>query len=301
MQLFIFSCYVFALYRQIDYISKMSKECLSCKDKLIREEKFFDLSHSYLKPVSITSSTTVFHDTRRNYVIKRVTIDEESTSDEIKHSRLLSHPNMVETLNIISTYNIKKDASTHYIISEYLDVELQPFRGLVDENVIKKVCKDILSAIKYLHDNDIAHLDIKYNNIMGKMGVDGNITYKLIDFGFSKVIKGNDLLDRNRMYYGTFPFAPPEVYADHLYAKSSDIWSFGATIYMLVSDPKIFFKEGEKNYEVYREFLYGNLPLGIDYVSDELKNFILKCLVYNYADRPSAQELLDDEYLRTDN
>jgi len=54
-------------------------------------------------------------------------------------------------------------------------------RGL-SEAIVKTLMKQIIEAIQVLHKNDIAHLDLKLENIM--LDKDSN-EIKIIDFGFA--------------------------------------------------------------------------------------------------------------------
>lgn len=297
MLIFTFIYKTFASLSHLKFISKASRECLSIKDKEVRQFEFDNKTHPYIQPINITDFSTVFHDKKRNNIIKRIEVPKNTFCNELEFIANLKHKNIVKAYRILSRSKISSPIDTHYIITEFLDISLGLCNLTVDENKIRKISRDILTALDYLHAHDIAHLDIKPNNIMGKTEEDGSITYKLIDFGFAKMIEGEGFLDLEDMYYGTYPFAPPEIHFDCLYSKKSDIWSFAVTIYILVSDYRVFFRNGKKNHKVYEEFLCGKLPFEIEHVSKECKQFILRCLVFDFDKRPSAKELLLDTFL----
>ncbi|KAJ3231451.1 hypothetical protein HDU81_003758 [Chytriomyces hyalinus] len=85
----------------------------------------------------------------------------------------------------------------------------------------KHVFRQIMSAVAYLHSNNIVHRDLKDENIV----IDDKYNAKLIDFG-SATIEENHM-DTLR-FHGTINFAPPEVLSGEQYIpKPADIWACG--------------------------------------------------------------------------
>ena len=84
--------------------------------------------------------------------------------------------------------------------SSYVYIVLNLARGevLIDWLQQKKRCTELeaaimlhslLQGVSYLHDNKIAHRDLKLENLM--FGMPGDIqTLKILDFGFSKKLQG---------------------------------------------------------------------------------------------------------------
>ena len=90
---------------------------------------------------------------------------------------------------------------------------------------IKKITRSIAQGLKYLHDHDIVHRDIKPGNIF----VDENCILKLGDFGSSRII--NENIKQLTPLIGTKWYKAPEViFAKKDYDKKVDIWSFGCLI-----------------------------------------------------------------------
>lgn len=84
----------------------------------------------------------------------------------------------------------------------------------------------------YLHDINIAHRDIKLENILCTTVDDENCVYKLGDFGFAKRPERNHLMESPCC---TPFYAPPEVLSRERYDKSCDMWSLGVVMYILLS------------------------------------------------------------------
>ena len=67
-----------------------------------------------------------------------------------------------------------------------MDIKINEKHVQGSEDVIRNIMRDALLGLKYLHDNNYAHLDIKIANIMGLTQKNGRIVYKLIDFGYTQ-------------------------------------------------------------------------------------------------------------------
>ena len=97
--------------------------------------------------------------------------------------------------NIIKFYEVYSDAKYYRIVMEYCEggelFERLTTQGAFKELEASHIIKQLLSAIKHLHDMNIVHRDLKPENVI--LVSKGNKTFvKLIDFGLSKVqVDGN--------------------------------------------------------------------------------------------------------------
>ena len=83
----------------------------------------------------------------------------------------------------------------------------------------------------YLKNFGIAHRDLKPDNMM--MTTDDDTSQvKIIDFGLSKIIGPKE---RSKDPFGTIPYAAPEIILRKPYSHSVDIWSFGVTLFFLIT------------------------------------------------------------------
>lgn len=101
--------------------------------------------------------------------------------------------------------------------------------GAFTESLIRRFSYHILSGVTYLHSRGIIHRDIKGANILV---TDAGIA-KLADFGCSKRMAGlctTSLEESMHAMRGSVPWMAPEVIKQAGYGRSSDIWSFGATV-----------------------------------------------------------------------
>ena len=88
--------------------------------------------------------------------------------------------------------------------------------------------QQILLGLKHMHSKNIAHLDLKPENIMLKSGSSHSL--KLIDFGLSRKIKPGEEV---REMLGTPEFVSPEVVNYEPLSLNTDMWSIGVITYIL--------------------------------------------------------------------
>ena len=119
--------------------------------------------------------------------------------------------------------------------------------GKFPEADAAKIIKQILSALKHLHDKNIAHRDLKPENIIFESkGSELNI--KLIDFGLSKILGKNGKIMMTKL--GTPYYVSPEV-LEGKYDKRCDLWAVGVLTYILISGVPPF--NGKDEVEVFHK------------------------------------------------
>ncbi|NDV80092.1 serine/threonine-protein kinase [Dysgonomonas sp. 511] len=147
----------------------------------------------------------------------------------------LDHPNIVRYISK------NEDQDSLYILTDYVDgftltdfIKLNP-NYFDDKNNLDKLIKQLLSAISYLHERQILHLDLKPDNILI---TSINHDVKLIDFGFSYTDCYQSLaIGKTELY------AAPEQSNRESLDQRTDIYGFGKIIeYVLrkTSDTKIY-------------------------------------------------------------
>lgn len=110
------------------------------------------------------------------------------------------------------------------------------------EDHLRKIMRQVVSAILYCHKNNIVHRDIKADNILfSKKDIDSPI--KLIDFGISlKYNKDTILKDK----IGTILYVAPEVLKGN-YNNKCDVWSCGVLMYLILCGYPPFFGSSRKS------------------------------------------------------
>jgi serine/threonine protein kinase len=95
---------------------------------------------------------------------------------------------------------------------------------------IATICAEVADALNYAHQNRIIHGDLKPSNIL----LTNEAIPMVVDFGLSKDINKMDSL-RGKEFTGTLAYAAPEQINDNILSEKTDIWSFGVTLYELLS------------------------------------------------------------------
>ena len=135
--------------------------------------------------------------------------------------------------NIVKIYETFETEKFYMISMEYIScgdlLNYVKKRSKLTENIAKFIYKQIIKAVMYIHSKSIAHRDIKLDNIL----IDINSNIKLCDFGVSKKLEKNVLLNDQ---CGTPAYIAPEVFRGQGYDGTiSDVWSTGVVLYAMLS------------------------------------------------------------------
>ncbi|KAJ0077897.1 hypothetical protein Patl1_36901 [Pistacia atlantica] len=195
--------------------------------------------------------------------------------------------------NIVQYFGTDKDDKMLYIFLELVTkgslANLYQKYNLRDSQV-SAYTRQILSGLKYLHEQNVVHRDIKCANIL----VDASGSVKLADFGLAKATKMNDV----KSCKGTPFWMAPEVVnlKNRGYGLAADIWSLGCTVLeMLTRQPPYSNLEGMQALFRIGRGVPPEVPISL---SKDARDFILKCLQVNPYERPTAAQLLDHPFLK---
>jgi calcium/calmodulin-dependent protein kinase I len=94
---------------------------------------------------------------------------------------------------------------------------------------VLKIYEKLVKGINHLHQNGIAHRDIKPDNILISVQETGDFELKIIDFGFATTANKADL------HCGTPNFMAPELLDKNTkYCPFGvDVWALGVTLFYL--------------------------------------------------------------------
>jgi len=234
----------------------------------------------------------------KKYAIKCISkklIDKKELSlleREIDIMKKLQHPNIIQLMEVIDT------PDTLFLVLEYVSggelFDSIVNKGSYSEIDAAKIVRQILEAIRYVHSNGIAHRDLKPENLL--LSGEGKEEFvKIADFGLSKDF-GQEQLQTS---CGTPDYVAPEVLMGEPYDMSVDLWSIGVICYVLLCGFPPFYGETQK--ELFENIMSGTFdfpdPEWSD-VSDAAKHFIQKILVVNPNERYTAEEALDDPWMK---
>jgi len=96
------------------------------------------------------------------------------------------------------------------------------------EKDVKKIFRQIFTAIDFAHKKGVTHRDIKLENIL----MDNQMNVKVIDFGLCDLVQKGDMSER---FCGSVDYVAPEVLAKKPYNSfQSDVFSLGVVLYTLL-------------------------------------------------------------------
>ncbi|XP_009583641.1 PREDICTED: obscurin-like, partial [Fulmarus glacialis] len=165
-------------------------------------------------------------------------------------------------------------------------------KSVVTEAEVKLYIKQILEGIKYLHDNNVLHLDIKPLNIL--MVYPEREDLKLCDFGFAQKITP---FEPQFSKYGSPEFVAPEIVSQSPVSKATDIWAVGVITYLSLTCKSPF--AGENDRGTLLNIQNGEISWTIpDFVhlSEDAKDFMKGILQQHPKARPSALDCLSHKW-----
>ena len=152
---------------------------------------------------------------------------------EARTVSLLDHP------NIIRIHDIFKENNTAYYVMEYVEGEplsdIVSKGGALPETESVNYIRQIASALDYVHQRSINHLDVKPANIMIRRSDNKAV---LIDFGLSKQYDEQGGQTSTTPVGISHGYAPMEQYKQggvSTFSPPTDIYALGATLYKLVT------------------------------------------------------------------
>ena len=207
----------------------------------------------------------------------------------------------INHVNVIKIIDFKEDSDYYYCIYEYYNGgSLYDYLNYLKENnksfseeEVQYIIKQLVEAIKYLHNKGIVHRDIKPAHIFINYDSEEDLSkknilkakIKLIDFYVSAHLEKGNFLDT---VVGTHLYMSPEIIKHRNYNEKVDIWSLGATFCELLSCKTNF---DPQNMKTFRQVpCFQNL-------SKEANSFIECTLQYEPEKRISAEELSKHEFL----
>ena len=120
---------------------------------------------------------------------------------------------------------------------------------IYDEQLMKKWILDIAKGLKFLHENNVVHRDIKSDNIL----IDKDGHCKIADFGCSIKLKNKFSKTEGNMYFFPPEFVDGKSKKQFGY-KPVDIWAFGVSMYTCIFKSLPFLPENRENVvELFKE------------------------------------------------
>ncbi|KAM0483081.1 hypothetical protein ACHAPX_002526 [Trichoderma viride] len=250
--------------------------------------------------------------------IKNGVLDQK-VENEMKIMQRVKHPNIVR-------YMENFDWEDRFLI---IIMELVPGgdigkhvadEGPFPEAEARIISQQLLSALAYLHTNNITHRDVKPDNIL--INSLSPLEVKLTDFGLSKMVDTEQTFLRT--FCGTLLYCAPEVYNEYAeyddkgirsrgkkarrvpgqrYNHAVDIWSLGGVIfYSMTGQPPYPVKSGTSYSELLHQIMTMLLdirPLDDRDISNSGIDFICAMLQRRPENRATVEELDEHPWIHS--
>ncbi|HJB73223.1 MAG TPA: serine/threonine protein kinase [Candidatus Barnesiella merdigallinarum] len=208
-------------------------------------------------------------------------LGEQRFRDEFKIVFNCHHSNLVQPINFSIV-----DGIPYLVLPFCQNGSSEQLQGkITDKRELWRYIADVSAGLAYLHafNPTIVHQDIKPANIL----IDDNNNYAITDFGISSHRGGLNREDKDTQS-GTMAYMAPERFTEEYEATpESDIWSFGATLYELITGKVPFGELGGKE-QLDKQL---SLPPITQPIPGDIKKLISDCLALDPAKRPSAKEI----------
>lgn len=157
----------------------------------------------------------------------------EQQKRQIKIILNISHPHLIRCFTAGQCK--LKDYELVYLVMEQGDAKTLDKCLPLSEEETREVVQSIGSVLVYLHDQNIAHRDVKPENVLR---VDEQ--WKLSDFGtLREDVQSQGVLTSPLRIKGTPGYAPPESYDGEIFL-AWDVWSLGAMIVEILTGNPAF-------------------------------------------------------------
>ena len=145
---------------------------------------------------------------------------------EAQAAARLSHP------NIVNVYDVVDEGNLHYIVMELIEgITLKSYiekKGFLENKEAIGIAIQVAQGIAAAHEQHIIHRDIKPQNMI--ISRDGNV--KVADFGIARAVSSQTM---NATAVGSVHYISPEQARGGYCDERSDIYSFGITMYEMVT------------------------------------------------------------------
>jgi len=240
------------------------------------------------------NTANVYQDIKNPHVCKKkykVTVEKNIIYNEIKILKIVSKLKDINSPRYIK-YN-KKENTLYMDYIKGTDLCNYLIANQKNNLPIRKILKNLITQINYLHENDIIHLDLKMDNIIVNLD---NYNIHILDWGNSLLLKDKV----KRKILKTPYYQSPESF-NNINEKYCDMWSIGVILYIFTYNKFPFStKLDEKDnprkfYEDIKKIVTLSEPIYLD-ADIDCVDLIKKMLQKDPEKRITAENALKHKY-----
>ncbi|CAI5978376.1 unnamed protein product [Closterium sp. NIES-65] len=208
---------------------------------------------------------------------------QQEFAQEVYIMRKVRHKNVVQFIGAC-TKPPNLSIVTEFMVGGSVYDYIHKQRGSMRLPMVVRVAMDVAKGMDFLHKNNIIHRDLKAANLL----MDENEVVKVADFGVARVKAGSGIMTAET---GTYRWMAPEVIEHRAYDHKADVFSFGITLWELLTGklPYADLTPLQAAVSVVQKGLRPPIPKG---THPRVAELMVRCWHTNPAERPEFSMVL---------
>jgi serine/threonine protein kinase len=258
-------------------------------------------------------------DANARYAIKILKQDsefDELVKTEVDALKALDHEHIIKLFEVdegVQSHPKKGTKNVKYIVLELAQggelFDFVALGGALSEPQARYFFGQMMSGLKYCHDQGLVHRDLKPENIM----LDKNYNVKIADFGFAAPVEGRDGSGMLETQLGTISYMAPEIHQGQKYdGKQVDIFAAAIILFVIMTQRPPFasahpddvhyqlVSAGGDNASMFWQAHAEANEEGQDIYSAEFKDMFESLMALNPSNRLSIDEIFSHPWMQGD-
>uniref|UniRef100_A0A8C4N862 receptor protein-tyrosine kinase n=1 Tax=Eptatretus burgeri TaxID=7764 RepID=A0A8C4N862_EPTBU len=262
--------------------------------KVLGEGEFGSVIEGSLCPEGSADDIKVAVKTMKMDICSRSEMDEFLS--EAVCMKDFDHPNVICLIGVCLETSVQHRVPRPMVIIPFMqhgDLHSFLLRSRIGDNPsciplqsLMKFMIDAANGMEYLASKNFIHRDLAARNCM----LHENMRVCVADFGLSKKIYSGDYYRQGRISKMPVKWIAIESLADRLYTTKSDVWSFGVTMWEIVTRGQMPYP-GIQNHEIYDYLQQGYRLKQPSDCLDDLYAIMSSCWHVNPSERSSFDKL----------